>query len=66
MACHTLALEPLTTEDGLATAVGKSEQLTEGKGNWHMHNGGWSPDSKAIVYSRDLDSGDIYVIENYR
>ncbi len=59
----TLALEPLTTEDRLATAVGKPKQLTEGKGNWHVHNGGWSPDGTRIVYTKDLDTANIYVLE---
>jgi hypothetical protein len=29
-------------------------------GTWHIHNGGWSPDSKRIVYTQDQDFGDIY------
>ena len=32
-------------------------------GDYHVHNGGWSPDGREIVYTRDLDAGDIYVIE---
>ncbi len=30
------------------------------------HSGGWAPDGKALVYTRDTDNFDIYVIENYR
>ncbi len=37
-----------------------------GKGIWHVHNGGWSPDGKSLVYTRDTDQSDIYVIEGYR
>jgi hypothetical protein len=28
-----------------------------------VHNGGWSPDGKEIVYTRHIDEGNIYVIE---
>ena len=30
------------------------------------HSGGWSPDGKAVVYTKDTDDFDIYIIENYR
>ena len=53
-------------KDQLPRPLGEPQQLTRGESTWHVHNGGWSPDGKAIVYTRDLDSGDIYVIENYR
>ena len=36
------------------------------KPEWHAHSGGWAPDSKNVVYSRDRDFGDIYVIEPRR
>jgi Tol biopolymer transport system component/predicted Ser/Thr protein kinase len=49
--------------DGLPTPEGKPVQLTGGDGKYHVHNGGWSPDGKQIVYTRDTDAGDIYVIE---
>jgi hypothetical protein len=49
--------------DGLPTPEGQPVQLTDGHGNYHVHNGGWSPDGKEIVYTRDIDAGDIYVIE---
>jgi Tol biopolymer transport system component len=41
-------------------------QLTDGRGLWHTHSGGWSPDGESIVYTKDTDHNDIYVIENYR
>jgi hypothetical protein len=28
-----------------------------------VHNGGWTPDSKSVVYTRDTDTANIYVIE---
>jgi Tol biopolymer transport system component len=49
----------------LPRALGKARQLTDGKGIWHIHNGGWWPGGKAVVYTRDFDQGDILVIENY-
>ncbi|MFQ5723776.1 MAG: protein kinase [Terriglobia bacterium] len=61
-----LRLAPPASPGELPRPLGEPQQLTRGEGIWHVHNGGWSPDSQAIVYSRDLDRGDIYVIENYQ
>ena len=47
----------------LPTASGDPRQATFGEGRWHVHSGGWAPDGSGFVYSRDLDRGDIYVIE---
>jgi Tol biopolymer transport system component len=66
MQLHLLRLAPPASPDQLPRPLGEPQQLTSGESAWHVHNGGWSPDSKAVVYTRDLDSGDIYVIENYR
>ena len=49
-----------------APAAAKTKQVTDGRSLWHVHKGGWSPDNKTIVYTRDADQGDIYTIENYR
>ena len=57
-----LRLEPPTTEDGLPTAVGELERLTDGEGRWHVHNGSWSYDGTHIVYTHDTDDGDIYLL----
>jgi len=57
-----LRLEPPTTADGLPTAVGRLERLTDGQGLWHVHNGGWSHDGEWIVYTQDTDNGDIYLL----
>jgi Tol biopolymer transport system component len=60
-------LLPLTASgSSLPRVAGAPRQLTNGRGLWHVHNGGWSPDGKTIVYTRDTDQGDIYVIENFR
>lgn len=57
-----LRLEPPTTATGLPTAVGELEQLTDGQGLWHVHNGGWSHDGEWIVYTEDTDNGDIFLL----
>jgi Tol biopolymer transport system component len=50
----------------MPAVAGKSRQLTDGRAEWHVHKGNWSPDSKTIVYTRDADQGDIFAVENYR
>ena len=32
---------------------------------WHVHGGAWTPDDEYIVYTRDFDSGDLFVIDGY-
>ena len=66
MDLQLLNLEPPTTSDQLPRAVGEPRQITFGNGVWHVHAGGWAPDGSGIVYSRDTDGGDIYVIEPRR
>ena len=53
-------LEPPADPDGLPRAMGEPEYVARSQGTWHVHNGGWSPDSKSLVYTRDTDHGDIY------
>jgi Tol biopolymer transport system component len=47
----------------LPRAIGKPEPLTQGEAVYHVHNGGWSPDGRAIVYTRDSDNGDIFILQ---
>ncbi len=49
----------------LPRATGEAQQVTHGRGKFHVHNGGCSPDGKGIAYTRIVDQGDIYMIENY-
>jgi Tol biopolymer transport system component len=63
MNLHVLHLEPPTSPGGLPTPVGAPEKITHGDGEWHVHNGGWSADSKQVIYTRDTDTGDIYLLE---
>ena len=62
---YILPLTPATA-DQLPRASGEPEQITFGQGVWHVHGGAWSPDSKQIVYTKDFDRGNLYVIDNYR
>lgn len=49
--------------DGLPRADGDPVKLTAGDGQWHVHNGGFTPDGKSVVYTRDTDTANIYMIE---
>jgi Tol biopolymer transport system component len=60
MGLAVLKLELPTEPDGLPRAVGEPEFVVRTDGTWHIHNGGWSPDSKSLVYTQDQDYGDIY------
>jgi len=50
--------------DGLPGPLGEPVQITDGKGIWHVHNGGWFPDGESVVYTRDTDQADIFLVEN--
>ena len=60
MGLAILKLEPLPGPDDLPRVVGEPEYLVPTEGSWHVHNGGWSPDSKKLVYTQDEDYGHIY------
>jgi len=60
MGLALLKLETPSTADGLPRAVGEPEHVVRAGGAWHVHNGGWSPDSERLVYTHDRDYGDIY------
>jgi Tol biopolymer transport system component len=60
MGLAVLRLKPPSDANGLPTAVGEPEYVVQTEGSWHVHNGGWSPDSKQIVYLHDQDYGNIY------
>jgi Tol biopolymer transport system component len=63
MGLALLRLEPPEDLQGLPRAVGEPEYVVRTEGTWHVHNGGWSPDSKSLVYTQDQDFGDIYELE---
>ena len=56
-----LRLAPTESTDGLPHPRGEPVKLTDGRGLWHAHSGGWSPDGKALVYTRDTDNFDLCV-----
>jgi len=60
MGLAVLKLGPPSDPDGLPTAVGEPEYVVPAEGTWHVHNGGWSPDSKKLVYTHDEDHGNLY------
>jgi Tol biopolymer transport system component len=49
--------------DGLPRPVGEPVQITHGEGEWHVHNGNWSPDGRQVVYTRDTDGGNLFLLE---
>ena len=58
----TQRLGPPNPQDGLPEPVGEPMQVTDGKGVWHVHNGGWFPDHESVIYTRDTDQADIFVV----
>jgi len=63
MNLYVLPLEPPDSPGGLPSPAGPPRAITRGDGEWHVHNGGWSPDSKQVIYTRDTDTGDVYLLE---
>ena len=59
-------LAPTAEPNQLPSTVGDPQQLTFGNGEWHVHGGGWAWDGSGLVYSRDRDYGDIYLIKPNR
>ena len=57
-----LRLSPPNKDDGLPRPKGEPVQVTDGKGVWHVHNGGWSPDGQSVIYTRDTDQADIFLV----
>ena len=66
MGLAVLRLESPSEPDGLPRAAGEPEFVVRTDGTWHIHNGGWSPDSKSLVYTQDQDYGDIYELVERR
>jgi hypothetical protein len=60
MGLAILRLEAPAEPGGLPSAVGEPEWVVRAEGTWHVHNGGWAPDAKRLVYTQDTDYGDIY------
>jgi len=60
MGLAVLKLKPPSEPGGLPQAIGEPKYVVPTEGTWHIHNGGWSADSKQLVYTQDKDYGDIY------
>jgi Tol biopolymer transport system component len=59
-------LAPTSEPNQLPSTDGEPQQITFGNDESHVHGGGWAWDGSGLVYSRDRDYGDIYVIESNR
>jgi serine/threonine protein kinase len=66
MGLAVLRLQTPAEPGGLPTAAGEPELVVRAEKNWHVHNGGWSPDSTRLVYTQDMDYGDIYELVERR
>jgi len=66
MGLARLRLDPPSEPGGLPQAIGEPEYVVRSERTWHVHNGGWSPDSKKLVYTRDMDYGNIYELVERR
>ncbi|MGH9795674.1 MAG: protein kinase domain-containing protein [Candidatus Acidiferrales bacterium] len=66
MQFYLLRLSLPVLEGALPQPIGEPLQLTAAEDPSHVHTGGWSPDGKSIVFTRDTDQGDILVLQNYR
>jgi serine/threonine protein kinase len=66
MGLAVLRLETLPDPNGLPRVVGEPQYVVPTEGTWHVHNGGWSPDSTKLVYTQDQDYGDIYELVEKR
>ncbi|MHC5211799.1 MAG: protein kinase domain-containing protein [Planctomycetota bacterium] len=60
MGLATLELVPPEDPGGLPTARGEPVDIVRPEGRWHVHHGGWAPDSKSVVYVHDADRANIY------
>ena len=60
MGLAVLRLQRPAGPDELPSAIGVPEIVVRAEENRHVHNGGWSPDSKRLIYTQDMDYGDIY------
>ena len=61
---HVLRLEPPARPGGLPTASGPPVPLYSLDQQWHVHNGGWSGNSKRLLFTWDRDYADIFVLED--
>ena len=66
MMLYTIQLTEPFASDGLPRAKGEPVLVPVEPGLWHAHIGGWSPDSKRLVFTWDLDYGDIYEVVEAR
>ena len=63
---HVLRLDAPSEPGGLPRSAGDPECLFDLNLQWHAHMGGWSGDSKKLVFTWDRDYSDIYVLTEGR
>jgi hypothetical protein len=66
MGLATLELIPPEGPEGLPAASGEPVEIVRPEGHWHVHHGGWAPDSNSVVYVRDEDRGNIWELVEQR
>jgi serine/threonine protein kinase len=66
MGLATLELVPPAEPGGLPSARGEPTEIVRPEGRWHVHHGGWAPDSKSVVYIHDADTANIYELVEQR
>ena len=61
MSLARLPLDVPAGRNGLPDALAEEpEILVQAGSRWHIHQGGWSWDSKQVVYTYDEDYSDVY------
>jgi hypothetical protein len=63
MQLQVVGLVPPAAPGELPRPIGQPQPFTQGESAFHVHNGGWSPDGQSIVYTRDNDSADIFIMQ---
>ena len=61
---YALPLSIPSQETNFPVVIGEPKRLTDSDGIWHAHNGTWAPEGDKIIYIRDEDFINIFLVEN--
>jgi len=61
-----LRIEPPSAPGGWPHATGELEYVVPTEGTWHVHGGGWPAGSQSLIYTRDMDYGNVYELVERR
>jgi Tol biopolymer transport system component/class 3 adenylate cyclase len=61
---YALPLSNLLQEKPFPLVIGEPKRLTDSDGIWHAHYGTWAPKGDEIIYIRDEDFINIFLVEN--